>query len=335
MEKKKKKKSSFKLDGQAFLLTYKTHLKFEQFIFLNKIENGHKILWETGETGYLHTHLLVFFKKRFQTKNCRYFDVIDIHPNINPIRTAVHWKNAVDYENANKKHNEFVVNSNTLDGYEFQYLGNLKNLIQSHEKWSDVLNDDGCDKIKLYMNWARAVHNNRPNTYRFNITEEYGGFLAWQDECLTLLKAQSKRSILWIYDSVGNSGKSELSNHIEDNFGGLVIEGGKFANIAYLWKLEEYIVFDLPRCIEDFIPYKLMECFKKGRLTSTKYQTTRKRLQHGGGCKVLVLANFLPDTERLSKDRWDIRYLDKGVLKKGGTNSLTLRELDFDESKLE
>ena len=97
-----------------------------------------------------------------------------------------------------------------------------------------------------------------------------------------------------------------LANWIVDNEGGFICNGGKFADFAYAYQEEPYVVFDLPRSNEDFAPYKAIECCKNGILFSSKYHSCMKRFRPS---KVIVMANFLPSYDKLSMDRWEVYEL--------------------------
>lgn len=311
-----KPKTKFEFNGHGILLTYRSHL---QGGTLAKMANSMGALYDAvheesdKEHPYLHTHVQVWFLKKKHIRNSRYFDILGekiseksgemiIHPNIKKIRTKIHWKNCITY--IRKQNSPFV---ETLTGHEWEYLGSSRTLIQECTSWAEVVNSEELEPILMkHLNWAKEVFNNKPNLNTFNLVEEYGSFLPWQETAIKKLHNQDKRKVLWISDTVGDSGKSELSDHLEDNDQALVLEGGKFADIAYLWQGQKTIVFDLMRCNEDFIPYKAIEAFKKGRMNSTKYQPVRKRF---GSCKVIVFANFMPDKAKLSSDRWDIQHL--------------------------
>lgn len=321
------KKSNFRLSGKHFIVTYKGHLKIEQLTFLKKL-NTHKMFHEVGKTGYKHTHLVVCFAKKFESRNVKCFDVDGIHPNIKPIKTKVHWERAANYDEASKKKEieKLAIVSDTLTGNEYEWLGNYRNLIQAHNKWSGVINDDYLTKIvQKYPHWARDCFENKPNQYKFNLVEEYGSLLKWQEEVMQRLECQNKRKVTWIYDKDGGNGKSELSDHLEDQKDAYIVESGNYKDIAYLWELQETIVFDLVRSSEDFTPYRAIEAFLKGRITSTKYKPVRKRLSHNRGCNIIVFANYLPDKQKLSLDRWDIGHLDDGNIEWQSNDSTNLK----------
>lgn len=126
-----------------------------------------------------------------------------------------------------------------------------------------------------------------------------------------LYQEPNKRKIIWYCDEIGNSGKSEFTKYIYYNFNHVFIfENGKKNDITFrLLKSKEtpnICILDLSRSNEGFISYDCIESLKNGRLISGKYE---------GGFKyiptphVIVFANFEPNEEKLSKDRWDIRYL--------------------------
>ena len=66
------------------------------------------------------------------------------------------------------------------------------------------------------------------------------------------------------------------------------------------------VVFNFTRQQEDHRVYECIEAVKDGLMTAQKYrgQTLIFDSPH-----VIVFANYLPDTDMMSKDRWDIRLL--------------------------
>lgn len=324
--------TKFRISAKHFMLTFKTHLLLEKVAFLSTRGNTHKIFYEVGESGYKHTHMVISFKEKFESRNPRCFDVEGIHPHIKTIKSREHWNNCIQYDKAKKKEGrKYNVISNTIDDNEWKWLGTYRTCIQEHTSWRDVINDDDLTNVvRKFPHWAREVFDNKPKTYRFDLIKEYGKFLDWQEEVLDRLKNQDKRKVIWIYDKKGNNGKSELADHLEDQENAFIVESGNYKDIAYLWNLEETIVFDLVRTTEDFTPYRAIEAFLKGRITSTKYKPVRKRLNHNKGCKIIVFSNYLPERKKLSLDRWDIGHLNGGMIswEKSGVppGSLNIKE---------
>jgi len=133
----------------------------------------------------------------------------------------------------------------------------------------------------------------------------------WQQEVCELLGDQTDRKILWIYDKAGNNGKTYLAKAILANFNCFYTKGGKVENIAYNYNYEEYVIFDFPRDKEEYINYSSIEQFKDGFIQSTKYEPVLKVVKPA---KVLCLANFLPEKDKLSLDRWEVKKLSNGEL---------------------
>ncbi|CAG2221374.1 unnamed protein product [Mytilus edulis] len=83
----------------------------------------------------------------------------------------------------------------------------------------------------------------------------------WQKATINLLNSQNDRTVLWIYDFVGNKGKTFLSNYLLSR-GNFVIERGSTKDISYAFNLEKKVIFDFCRSQKDYVNYHDIECFK-------------------------------------------------------------------------
>ncbi len=134
----------------------------------------------------------------------------------------------------------------------------------------------------------------------------------FQKDILDMIKTEpDDRKIYWFWDEEGNIGKTTLAKHICMNYNAIYL-GGKGADIKY--GVSQYIskhpegldicIFGFPRSLEDYVSYQSLEEIKDGFFFSGKYE--------GGMCMyntphVIVMANFQPNTSKLSSDRWVIR----------------------------
>jgi len=133
----------------------------------------------------------------------------------------------------------------------------------------------------------------------------------WQQTVLDKLNGEpDSRTINWICDWNGNSGKSYLTKYLALTRE-LIIADGKKDNIfnQVNRKLNEeekefqLVVLDIPRSGEGYVNYGVLEQLKNGLIYSGKYE--------GGLClfdnvHVIVFANFMPDKTQFSEDRWNI-----------------------------
>jgi hypothetical protein len=125
----------------------------------------------------------------------------------------------------------------------------------------------------------------------------------WQSELKEILEDDPHpRQIYWVYDSVGNNGKSFFVRHMmtmfpDDTF---FNTGGKTSDIAYAYNGQKYVFFDYAREKADSVNYQVMEQFKNGMMFSTKYNSIQKvfNIPH-----VVVMANFKPEQGKFSMDR--------------------------------
>jgi len=134
--------------------------------------------------------------------------------------------------------------------------------------------------------------------------------LPLQREVLRILDSEADdRTIHWVVDLRGNSGKTTLAKHLCLTRKDCVYITGKSADMKYgvsKW-LEKHelrvVLIDLARSQEDYVSYQGIEEVKNGIFYNTKYES--------GMCvfdspHVIVFANFRPDIEKLSLDRWNI-----------------------------
>lgn len=129
---------------------------------------------------------------------------------------------------------------------------------------------------------------------------------AWQRELRLHVLAQEDRKVCWVWEADGNVGKSFLGCYMGAVDSAFVVTGGKHGDIAEAYAMQELIVFDLTRTMEDKVPYKMMESYKDGNVFAPKYRSRMLLMPH---CKVVVMANFEPDRSMLSEDRWCIHHV--------------------------
>jgi hypothetical protein len=150
----------------------------------------------------------------------------------------------------------------------------------------------------------------------------------WQEKVIKLLKRQSQREILWIYDEVGNTGKSFLALYMVTLMEGIIFENGSDKDLSYAYNSEPLVIFNFARHVRDDTNYGFMEKLKDGILFSSKYES---RVKYFEPPKVICFANYEPDYEKLSADRWRCLKIRQSNL----TDKLTLRYMFLNGEKTE
>lgn len=138
----------------------------------------------------------------------------------------------------------------------------------------------------------------------------------WQKEVIDIVsKKPDDRKVYWYWEPKGNKGKSALAKHLAIHYGATKMEGCRkdcyFSLMKKMEKVEEEafpstVIFDIPRCDGNKINYNVIEDIKNGYVFSSKYESSDMVLPP---MHVIVFANFEPDIEKLSEDRWIIRKL--------------------------
>lgn len=130
----------------------------------------------------------------------------------------------------------------------------------------------------------------------------------WQSELsVTLNRPPDTRTILFVVDKVGNSGKSWFAKYYRSLHDRVqILSPGKYADMALLYDDSSRVLFlDCPRSKQgDFIQYNFLESVKNQFVQSGKYESCVK--ENLEPSHVVVLMNEMPNMEALSSDRYII-----------------------------
>lgn len=144
----------------------------------------------------------------------------------------------------------------------------------------------------------------------------------WQEQLKEfLLEEADDRTILWIYDPKGATGKSKFYKYMGVKHEACLLSYANakdLLNLVYTSNDAGIYLFDLTRAKPTEFSsndlYSAIEQIKNGVIINTKYQTGRKFIDPP---HVVCFANVLPEEKKLSLDRWKIFEIrDNGLYKK-------------------
>lgn len=126
----------------------------------------------------------------------------------------------------------------------------------------------------------------------------------WQKWLLAhLTTVPNDRTIIWITDAVGGTGKSTLVQHLITSFPeDYTTLSGAVADMAYAYEGERVAFFDVPRTKPTKMDhlYEFAEQLKNGSFLSTKYESRRKIFPSP---HVVFFSNSPPEAGKWSEDR--------------------------------
>lgn len=142
----------------------------------------------------------------------------------------------------------------------------------------------------------------------------------WQAELIPLITKEDvdAREVVYIYDEIGNTGKTKLAEYLHIYYAA-VVTGGKSADMKHAitrWseivsKYPTVIIVDICRS-ETFVDYTGIESIKNGLFFSGKYESAM--LHSFRKPNVLVFSNFPPSRSYLSSDRWKVGKITDGKI---------------------
>ncbi|MCK5919361.1 MAG: hypothetical protein KAG66_00365 [Methylococcales bacterium] len=130
---------------------------------------------------------------------------------------------------------------------------------------------------------------------------------SWQHKLMTeLMQEPDDRKIIWYCDQTGSCGKTWLTRACFSKFESICFENSKSSDIKHAYNGERIVFFNLTRSQQEHFNYEAMETIKNGIMFSSKYDSAMKIYDHP---HMVVMANWLPDTSKLSTDRWSVRKI--------------------------
>lgn len=306
---------TFRIQNQKMMLTYKTHLNKDEYMgymlatFDAYAPKFFEIAHENGDetNPYPHSHVLIDWGKAFQSKNTRVFDYKDIHPHIQPLKSMTHWRNSVQYiakEDISLAHlkTDGIPIADRIWSCETLEEALLKNA----KKPNDVPGIMALFKLKPHEEKPKMPYT--PHLWQKQLYEKIDKPTSW-----------SSREITWVYETVGNTGKSYFGEYWSRTdpkrfyYINAVSSARDFATVIKTAVNSGWgghcLLIDLTRSHEDrdslYIP---LEMIKSGIITATKYEGGTIDL--GFRPHVVVFANWPPNISKLSLDRWDINKIE-------------------------
>lgn len=137
----------------------------------------------------------------------------------------------------------------------------------------------------------------------------------WQEQLLKMVAEEDDRSIKLIIDHAGNSGKSIFAEYLE--YEGKAWEVPPFRAMEDIMQCvmsinnQKAYIIDMPRAMKkdklsEF--YSGLEALKNGVAYDKRYSFKKKRMDRP---QVIVFTNKEPCWEYMSKDRWEIFYMEE------------------------
>ncbi len=183
----------------------------------------------------------------------------------------------------------------------------------------------GADNLVYCSKGGKYITNLEPLQLRLKnrILKQYETvkWHKWQQQVLKTISASpDARAINWLYEGIGNIGKSFLAKYIVLRYNAIIADGKKdnvFNQIKTAMDAgiePKIIILDIPRHNIDYVNYGAIEQIKNGMIYSGKYE--------GGICifeipHVVIFANTPPNINKLSLDRWNII----NITSSGGENA--------------
>lgn len=128
----------------------------------------------------------------------------------------------------------------------------------------------------------------------------------WQQKIFDMISipCEDERSIFWYWEPVGNIGKTAFCKYCAVHLKAGVVRGGALKDIAFsLGDEPSIVIFDITRTVENRVNYEALEQCKDGMMFSAKYES---RMKVFNSPHVIVFANFAPEYDKLSMDRWKV-----------------------------
>lgn len=181
--------------------------------------------------------------------------------------------------------------------------------------WEETKNAKAADKYACKEETRTGQVYSFEKVKAFERTKSKFDDIRPREEILNIIKEEpDNRTINWVWSEEGGVGKTSTCAYIERNYEGVCIVNGKGADIKnqvinHLKEAElDILIINVPRCNENHVSYAAMEEIKDGLIYSGKYEGGFANIEHP---HVIVISNFKPEWEKLSRDRWNVIEIKK------------------------
>lgn len=171
--------------------------------------------------------------------------------------------------------------------------------------------------IDKAIDYCQKLDTAQGDCYKYGLKEPLKHFVMWNSWNLqlldTILDTPDKRKINWIWSSKGKMGKTSFTRYLVDKHNAQFCNGGKYTdimNLIYHTDMDECscVIFSLPREHKNHISYSALESVKDGMVCNMKSYKNGSKIFNPP--HIIVFANYPPEKEYLSLDRWNIIRLD-------------------------
>jgi len=312
----------FRFNNMRVLFTYSQAGHFDKTTFTkwftdktkSKLIKFIRLAHETGDDGdNPHTHVLVEWQSAFQTKDVRFFDYENHHPNIKILKNKKAFDDCKKYIAKEDSENNDLKVQETLVSRVFKHQTVLDAIADVAGGPTDV-----CGIMQLF-----SLKNSVPSRFKWEPETDFHRRITALNDIVP-----DDRSVVWCYDPIGNTSKTNLAKWLYINYPNkwyVSKDLGTSRDAATIiaaalssgWEGWGFII-DLPRSAENHNRiYSYIEEIKDGFVTTQKYQGKTFVFDRP---HVVIFANWLPKIECLSRDRWKIIDVKSNV-------QLTLNEV--------
>lgn len=182
-----------------------------------------------------------------------------------------------------------------------EYFGTVKNLFPSDAHIEPCKNGWKAEQYCKKSDTRIEGPYNEKSTFLKTIDNLY----EWQEKLKNILvkDCDDDRVIHWYWDKEGCKGKTAFCKYMLIHHDATIIGNGAMKDIAYVIDNPKIVLMNITRSSEEHINYGAIESIKDGLIFSAKYESKTKVFNSP---HVVVLANFEPKKDMLSKDRWNI-----------------------------
>ena len=274
-------------------------------------------------------------KRHLKSKNCIPDNLSEVYE-MNPTNTTNLLTKEINLESKNsaKEENKQVNDFRSTDYFTLSTKDNnleeemiknnckYKEKIEMGERIGAIIDDGTVFEGSLSKKHEKALHLYREQKPRTNTTNV--DLRSWQKDLMDkMARGNSDRNVYWIHGHKGNEGKSWMQSYIESCYGHARVVQLEIRNSTsdILFTLSKHplqstdiFLFNDTRS-NDRKPtnYEILELIKDGSAASTKYNCEVLKFKTPN--TVIVFSNYLPFTEKLSKDRWRINTIGDDGLK--------------------